>query len=260
MKYTDEQKEKFRDLVAQGKPLKTAAAEAGISLAIGLKIRGEENRKQREESAPPPAEKQEEEPEENLSEGDVPPPSSGSGGASDGAGARGADGARSALKDEDDPEEKEDDQAGADQKAAEEKKAAEDAERKKNQLDPAEILVNLSEMLCSGMVWIFARRKKIKLTARQKEELAWSEEERAHLLRHARSAAAALPGFIILLGPYVGLAFYAWILFKVTEGRCEQVAEWGPRKREDDDEEEIKDAQWEEKKPDDPLTNMRESW
>jgi len=60
MKYTDEQKRKFRDLVAQGKPLKAAAAEAGISLAIGMKIRGADNRKKQEESSPPPEEKEEE--------------------------------------------------------------------------------------------------------------------------------------------------------------------------------------------------------
>lgn len=262
MKYTDEQKQKFRDLVAGGKSLKESASEAGISLAIGLKLRGEDNRKKRGESSPPPAEPQQEQEEENLSEGEVPPPGSGGGGAEDGSGARGAEGAASALTDEEeDSKEEKEEEPGTPETEAAKEKARQEAEAKKNALDPAETLVNLSQMLSSMMVWGFAKRKKVKLTAEQREELAWSEAERAELLRYARPAASVLPRFIEMLGPYVGLAFYGWILYGVTESRCEQVAACGPGRKAPagEDEEEIRDAVWEEKK-EAPLNDASEGW
>jgi len=264
MKYTDEQKQKFRDLVASGKSLKDAAAESGISLAIGLKIRGEDNRKKRGDSSPPLEEAAEEKEEENLSEGAVPPPGAGGGGASDGSGARGADGARSALTDEEDEKEEGEDDTGeqsAEEKAAAEEQARKEEEKKKNAVDPAETLVNLSEILTAVMVWGFAKRKKIKLTPAQREELAWSEEERVQLLRYARPVVAILPGILMALGPYVGLLFYGWLLKGVIVSRCEQVAAWGSGKKEDaGEDEEIRDAEWEEKKATAPLNDTRESW
>ncbi len=245
--YSDEQKKKFLSLVAQGKSLKEAREATGISKATAIKLRVAENKK----SSPPPPSKAPEasEGEENISEGAVPDPGSSGGGAKEGAGARGAAGARTALVDGEEVPVDEVDEEGE----KEEEKA--DEEKPSFEIDPARLLVDLSKMFTYGMVRGYALRHKVKFTKELREELRWTEDEEADLMEYAPAAAAAMPGILLLLGPWFGPIIFAWTLYQITAARCATVKERAGGKRDEDDEEKEKDSKEEKIVEEDAMPN-----
>jgi hypothetical protein len=212
-KYDAEQKQKFLDLVKAGKSVKEAAAEAGISWATAIKLRMAENKKNSPSSPAPESSGQG----ENLSEGSVPPPGDGDGGAKEGAGARGAAGARTALVDGDEVPVDEVDEDG------EKKEDASGEEKPSFEIDPAKLLVDLCKMFTWGMTRGYARRYKVEVTPKLREELHWTNEEEAELMEYAPAVAAAMPGILLMLGPWVGPIIFAWTLYHITAARCEMV-------------------------------------